>query len=96
MAKTTWRELIAKEMSAHGESFDDTVSVVMRSSRFRDDAGKASLDREFDSGYGCAEGDYFTLWTRKRVYFPACYDGSEWCVSVPRVPNGEATEHVGG
>ena len=36
------------------------------------------------------------LWTAARVYFPACYDGSEWCESVPRNPCDEATTHVGG
>lgn len=38
----------------------------------------------------------FTLWTKNRVYFPAVYDGDEWVHSVPRHPNNEATEPVGG
>lgn len=57
---------------------------------------EAVLDVQFDNGYGCVEGPSFTVWTEHRVIFPVCYDGSEWVVSVPRNPNDEATDHVGG
>lgn len=30
------------------------------------------------------------------VYFPLCYDGSEWVGSVSRNPNGVSTMHLGG
>jgi hypothetical protein len=50
----------------------------------------------FENGYGGPEGPVFTAWTQNRVLFPVCYDGAESVSSVPRNPNGEATEHVGG
>lgn len=51
------------------------------------------LDREFD---GLWEQDSaFTIWTTRRVYFPAQYDGEVWCASVARFPDGIATDPVG-
>jgi hypothetical protein len=82
----TWRELIAREMSSRGESWADIVACTLTGTE---------LDEMFDSGFGCSEGKPFTAWTKEHVYFPACYDGSEWCASVPRDPCLEATEHVG-
>lgn len=38
----------------------------------------------------------YTLWTKARVYFPAICDMGAWVESVPRNPNNEATEPVGG
>jgi hypothetical protein len=84
---TTWRKQIKIEMAKHGEDFGDVLGCTL------DDAG---LDTEFDEESGGAEGEAFTLWTGKRVYFPATYDGAEWAASVPRNPCGEATDHVGG
>ena len=52
--------------------------------------------RQFHDGYGSPEGVPFTMWTEDRVYFPACYDGSEWVDSAPRNPCKEVMEHVGG
>jgi hypothetical protein len=54
------------------------------------------LDYEFDAGFGGEEGCYFTAWTKDRVLFPCCYDGSEWISSVPRNPCDVATRHKGG
>jgi len=84
---TTWRRMIKYEMELHGETADDVVSCTLTD---------AELDREFDAGYGGHEGASFTLWTKKRVYFPATYDGAEWVASVSRDPDGKPTEHVGG
>lgn len=84
---TTWRELIASEMEAHGETWADVVACTL------DDAG---LDVEFDNGFGGVRGAPFTLWTARRVYFPATYDGGEWAASVPREPCDEVSHHVGG
>lgn len=56
----------------------------------------AELDAEFSSGYGATEGKPFTAWSEKYVYFPVCYDGSEWVERAPRNPCDEATNHVGG
>lgn len=84
---STWREMITCEMEEHGEAWHDVVSCTLTDEQ---------LDREFSAGYGLEEGAPFTLWTTRRVYFPACYDGSEWCASVARDPDGEPTPHVGG
>lgn len=54
----------------------------------------AEMDR-YLPGYNTPEGCSFTVWTKDRVYFPACYDSWEWIASVPRDPCDEATEHVG-
>ena len=84
---TTWRKQIEQEMERHGESFRQIFNCTL---------SDEELDREFDNGYGGTEGEPFTLWTANRVYFPICYDGAEWCDSVPRHPNGQATKHCGG
>ena len=47
---------------------------------------KPMLDYEFYSGYGSADCNPITLWTRTRVFFIAEYDGSTRLVSVPRNP----------
>lgn len=39
---------------------------------------KDGLNREFDDGFGGSEGEPFTAWGEKYVYFPVVYDGSEW------------------
>lgn len=102
----TWRKMISEEMKEQGETWDDVESLVFKARKkwHEDDNegdpdpldNKACLDHQFHDGYGGEEGLPFTLWTKERVYFPVVYDGSEWVASVPRNPNGEATEHVGG
>ena len=82
----TWRELISEEMQDCGETWEDVESTV----------GSEYFDLSFDDGFGSEEGHPFTLWTAKRVYFPVCHDGAEWCSSVSRIPDGIATEHIGG
>ena len=54
------------------------------------------LNTEFDDGYGGIEGEPFTAWGEKYVYFPATYDGSEWVGRVPRNPCNDKTVHIGG
>lgn len=83
----TWRVLISDEMSDRSESFSDVVSCTL---------SDQELDVEFCDAFGATEGKPFTLWTRKRVYFPVMYDGEEWVGSVSRDPDGEATTHFGG
>lgn len=85
---TTWREAIIEAMKVRGENWTDVEACTLTD---------AQLDVEFDDGYGCVNGKSFTLWTKRRVYFPVVYDGAEWCASVPRHPDGmEATRHAGG
>lgn len=87
MAKSNWHHLIKNEMENHGDSFDNVVHSTFEG---------REIYREFDHGYGSTNGDPFTIWTEKRVYFPVQYDGSEWVASVPRNPCDIKTEHVGG
>jgi len=84
---TTWRIEIQEAMERSGESWADVVSSTLTDEQ---------LDVSFDGGYGSVEGIPFTVWTKNRVYFPDCYDGSESAVSVARNPDGKPTPHVGG
>lgn len=86
MSRMTWGRAIADEREEAGDE-SPTVAIA---------PANLALDREFDNGYGGAEGMPFTLWTEERVYFPVVYDGAEWVASVPRNPCDEATDHVGG
>ena len=54
------------------------------------------LDTEFDPGWGGTEGCAFQAWTKTRVFFPLCYDGSEWVGEADRNPCDRAREHDGG
>lgn len=83
---TTWRKAIEV---ARNVAFDESPIVACSLS-------EEGLDREFDDGFGGEEGEPFTMWTEDRVYFPLCYDGSEWVGSAPRNPCGEVMSHLGG
>jgi hypothetical protein len=83
----TWRDLITRAMDESGDDWTKKVHMVPMT---------LDLDNEFDDGYGGTEGAPFTLWTVDRVYFPVCYDGSEWVASVPRNPCNKVTSHIGG
>lgn len=83
----TWRDLLHNEMQTHGESLSDLVGCTLTD---------AELTEKFDDGYGSEQGKPFTAWTSNRVYFPACYDGSEWVASVSRNPDNVPTHHIGG
>jgi len=83
----SWREMIVEEMDKRGDAWIDVVALA---------PADLNLDRVFDSGFGSMRGEPFTLWTRKRVYFPVTYDGAEWCGSVPRDPCDEVVDHLGG
>lgn len=61
-----------------------------------EEAEKGMLGDEFPIGYGGTLGCFFTAWSDDYVFFPACYDGSEWVDYVPRNPVPNATEHIGG
>lgn len=84
---SNWREDLTEALTENGETWADVESHTLK---------ERQLDKRFDHGYGGTDGCAFTLWTKSYVYFPACYDGSEWVESVPRHPNGKATDHIGG
>jgi hypothetical protein len=88
-------------MARLGDSWDNVVhscsSISYRAKLYKHDPpGSGWLDDEFCDGFGGEEGCYFTLWTKDHVYFPCCYDGSEWAGSAPRNPCDEAMAHQGG
>ena len=85
--KTNWREELIEALKENCETWADIQSITLSDEQ---------LDRNFYPGYGGAEGAPFTVWTANRVYFPGCYDGSEWVTSVSRNPDGHPTCHVGG
>lgn len=84
---TTWRALISEEMTGYRESWDDIESCTLTDEE---------LDQSFNDSDGTVTGEPFTIWTAKRVYFPACNEDYEWCASVSRHPDGKRTYHVGG
>ena len=84
---TTWRELLITDFMWNQESWSNIESMTLT---------REQLDNAFNCSWGGIHGSPFTVWTKKRVYFPACYDGSEWIESVSRHPDGNATEHIGG
>lgn len=81
------RKDIANALAENDETWDDVEAHTLTDEQ---------LDREFDNGYGCTEGDAFTVWTKNHVYFPICYDGAEWVGFVSRNPDGKPTNHQGG
>ena len=83
----TWKDSITRQMEKHGEVWGDMVATTLTPDQ---------LTKRFYHGFGGHEGCPFTLWTRKRVYFPIVYDGAEWAGSAPRSPCDEAVEHMGG
>jgi len=79
--------MLVEALEHCGETWGDIEAITLT---------EAELDVEFDTGFGGAEGEPFTVWTKRRVYFPACYDGAEWVSSVSRYPDGKPTHHIGG
>lgn len=80
-----WNEL--KElMESDGEDFSKMVCTLT----------EEQMKVEFDDGYGSSEGQPFTAWGEKWVYFPIVYDGSEWIGHAPRNPCSISMSHQGG
>lgn len=82
----SWDVMLAEAMAEVGD-----MTTIIACTRTSDE-----MLVQFDAGYGTENGVPFTAWSEKRVYFPACYDGSEWVASVPRNPCDEHTYHIGG
>ena len=75
-----------KACEEDGEVFADLVCTL-------DDEQLALM---FDCDYGGTRGDSFTAWGKNWVYFPLCYDGSEWVGRAPRNPCDIVMDHQGG
>jgi hypothetical protein len=84
--KTNWYVDLKELMESKGDDFDKRICTLT----------EEQLRVEFDDGYGGVEGEPFTAWGEKYVYFPICYDGSEWVGCAPRNPCDEAMIHQGG
>ena len=86
---TTWRKELNDVMTP--QTTDDLIACTLT---------EEEMDKEFDAGYGGTGGQPFTAWTSATVYFPICYDGSEWAGSAPRHFTKETLanplEHQGG
>ncbi len=82
-----WKDAITEDLAVYGETWTDVEAHTLTSEQ---------LVAEFDSGWGGTEGEPFTVWSKRRVYFPVQYDGSEWVDSVSRDPDGKPTSHLGG
>jgi len=87
----TWRELIDKAFIEANDAPFNSESRWCFTIKHPTD-----LDKSFDPGYGGPEGSSFTAWGHNFVYFPVCYDGSEWVGFVSRHPNNTPTDHLGG
>lgn len=85
--RTTWRKEIEQRMQENNDMTDGDFVCTLT---------EEEMDIEFDDGFGGTEGLSFTAWTDDFVYFPLCYDGSEWCGSIARNPDGNPTSHQGG
>lgn len=87
MSTSTWKEMLEEEMKYRGETLADLEANTLT---------EADMAKEFDCSWGGTQGVPFTAWTANTVYFPVCYDGSEWVGSVSRHPDGKPTRHQGG
>ena len=83
---TNWHKMISQVLENNGESWDDVESNTM---------SEEDMLEEFNDEYGSVNGCPFTIWTKKSVYFPVCYNGAEWVDHVSRNPDGRPTNHVG-
>ena len=93
----SWKEMISGLMDEYGDGWDKVEGCAIRSGgNVVTCKDHSEWSRRFDSGYGLPEGAHFTVWTKRYVYFPVCYDGSEWCGGVPRNVCEVALSHEGG
>jgi hypothetical protein len=82
---TNWRELLSRAQDQNGDKGE--LKKIY--------PPNIDLDREFDCGFGTTNGEPFTAWSDKWVYFPIVYDGAEWVGSAPRNPCEVAMPHQG-
>lgn len=90
MNNPTWYDRIAHTMSHNGEAWSDVEDHIS-------DAVLHHTYPSLEYGWG---GDVvaFTVWTHDYVYFPAEYDGIQWCACVRRNPGvlPQVTHPIGG
>lgn len=83
---SNWYDMLKEEMKYRGDAFPPVCCTL----------SEDQLRVEFDDSYGGVEGQSFTAWGEKWVYFPICYDGSESVGSAPRNPCDISLDHQGG
>ena len=83
---TTWKKEFEDAFKTTGDTLESIETTL----------SAEELEKEFDNGYGGAEGSEFTAWSKDWVYFPVVYDGVEWVGYAPRNPCEIETEHWGG
>jgi len=81
-----WNEMLREAFENTGDDF-----IKMKTTLTEEE-----LSRKFDTGYGGHNGNPFTAWGKKFVYFPVVYDGAEWVGWAPRNICKIKTNHVGG
>lgn len=81
-----WHDLLKEIMVEQSDDFDSRIVYQEID----------TMLNKFDDSYGGTEGQPFTAWGKKNVYFPICYDGAEWIGWAPRNPCEIAMEHQGG
>jgi hypothetical protein len=81
-----WYDKLKIAFKETGDNFDQMETTL----------SEEGLHKEFDGGYGGTEGEPFTAWGERFVYFPVCYDGAEWVGFAPRNPCHIKTQHIGG
>ena len=84
---SNWKSMLDEAMTACGDDWAEVEANTMTD---------ADMAKEFNAGFGGSEGCAFTVWTKRRVFFPIVYDGAEWVGSVSRHPDGKPTDHQGG
>jgi len=94
---TTWPRLIA-ELLENERTKDkiEQVAVNDQLMTWRKALKDPAFTKWFYEGFGNADGEPFTAWSKEWVYFPVQYDGRESVGRVPRNPCAIMTEHFGG
>jgi hypothetical protein len=94
---TTWPRLIA-ELLKNERTKDkiEQVAVGNELMTWRKALKDPAFTKWFYEGFGKADGEPFTAWSKEWVYFPVQYDGRESVGRVPRNPCAIMTEHFGG
>lgn len=94
--RETIQDCVRAAMQKVGETWNDVIAVACPVDV---EAGHMTEDPNphgtLEHGFFSSETP-FTIWTRKRVYFPCHYDGGDWVHSVPRDPCGEFSPSQGG
>ena len=102
MAIVTWKQLIQEKMEDNSETYADIEyqSAIPQWRELLYDLRQSDTNWdavEFDNGHGDLAGFSFIVYTKNWIYFPVCYNGSEWVGSVPRNPNPDwQPDHFGG